>query len=81
MKTKTDNKYAAKRQELDMAAWMNQAPHPLPLLSSGQKVDVYRERKWISGVVTESNPNGCVVRLPEQDQLVRIYDARCIKAA
>lgn len=74
-------KISDKRRRLDSSAWMNQSPHPLPIFEPGQQIHVYRQSCWLAGKVIESNPGGCAVNLVNTDQIVKIYDARCLKSA
>lgn len=68
-----------RKERLDSAAWMNQSPHPLPLLQADQQVHVYRQSRWLYGKVIESSPNGCIVEIVDNNQVVNVYDARCLK--
>lgn len=71
----------SKKRAIDTAAWMNQKPNPLPLFVKGQAVQVYRGAGWSVGNVIDSSPSGCVVKLKQTQQDVRVYDARCIRTA
>lgn len=75
----TDTTLKAKKKAIDSAAWMNQAPHPLPIFRKGSKVSVYRGSGWSAGHVIESSRDGCSVKLSQGEQMVRVYDRRSIK--
>lgn len=72
---------ASRKKALEHAAWMNKPPHPLPLFMKGSAVQVYRGAGWSAGNVIDSSPNGCVVKLKQTREDVRVYDARCIRPA
>jgi hypothetical protein len=71
--------FESRRKQLDLASWMNQSPNPLPIFRKGQRINVYRGAGWSAGVVIESSRNGCSVKLNQSGQMVRVYDARCLK--
>jgi hypothetical protein len=78
-KDKAESALKSKKKSLSVAEWMNQKPNPLPLFLKGQSVQVYRGAGWSAASVVDSTPNGCVVKLKQGQQDVRIYDARCIR--
>jgi len=71
--------YIAKKKAIDNAAWMNQPPHPLPILRKGSKVNVYRGSGWSAAIVVNSTRDGCCVEFIQSGQRVKIYDARSLK--
>lgn len=79
MKRSSSTEAASRRKALEHAAWMNQPPNPLPVFRRGSPVQVYRGAGWSAGSVVQSGPNGCVVKLNQTREDVRVYDARCIR--
>lgn len=79
MKATKDTETRAKRTALASAQWMNQRPNPLPLFVKGQSVQVYRGAGWSAATVLDSTPQGCLVKLKQTQQDIRVYDARCIR--
>ena len=73
------NDYKAKKKALEQAAWMNQPPHPLPIMRKGTTVQVFRGAGWSKGSVIFSQKDKCVVRLYQGDKTVTVYDRRSIK--
>jgi len=74
-KSSTSSRHAA----MEQAAWMNQAPNPLPVFKKGELVEVYRGAGWSKASVIDSTPKGCQVSIFQADKLTSIYDARCIR--
>jgi len=74
-----NDKTKAKKAAIRTSEWMNQKPNPLPLFLRGQSVQVYRGAGWSAGNVIDSRPSGCIVKLKQTQEDVRVYDARCIR--
>ena len=75
------NSYTSKKKAFEAAAWLNQPPHPLPILRKGTQVTVFRGAGWSKGVVIESTKDGCTVKVDQTGQSIRVYDRRNIKEA
>ena len=60
------------QQRLEMPA------HPLPVLERNQDVKIYMGAGWAKGTVIRSDLDGCTVRLPQLQKIVRVRDARNI---
>tara|TARA_B100000902_G_C26711221_1_gene621991 strand:+ start:84 stop:332 length:249 start_codon:yes stop_codon:yes gene_type:complete len=78
---KPQKEYDKKKKAWDQASWMNQDPQPLPRFSRGQSVQVYRGAGWSKAVVENSSRSNCTVRIAQGNQIVRVYDRRCIRPA
>lgn len=79
MRVLKDGTVKYKKAALDAAAWMNQAPNPLPIFLKGQAVEVYRGAGWSKGSVVLSTPGGCTVYINQGGKTINVYDARCIR--
>lgn len=70
-----------KKAELDVIAWMNKSPHPMPVFDHDQIVYVLRKTDWQKARVITSSQNGCQLQLVESKEAFNLYDARCIRPA
>ena len=70
-----------KKAELDIIAWMNKSPHPMPVFDHDEIVYVLRKTEWKEARVITSSQNGCQLQLVDSKEAFNLYDARCIRPA
>lgn len=77
----TTETLTTRKAELDIIAWMNKSPHPMPVFSHDEIVYVLRQTEWKEARVITSSQNGCQLQLVDSREEFNLYDARCIKPA
>ena len=77
-KTAEFNAYQAEKESF---AWMNKAPHPLPIFDHDELVLVRKNNSWMKATIITSSAVGCSVQFVHDKTAMNLYDARCIRSA